>query len=800
MKGVSRFLDVEARESEDEREDDEERDLDIIDDEDDDDLVQTLRALRSIRTVDANADDRDKEWTAFVGRAVARAQDDREVQSTPDDDAPPRLWRIPVKRGREEAIVSSLTRKVLFSDGEDWLFIRSIIGRKTFAGSIVVETDTIENAQKLCAGVAGVLGHPSQMPIEEAWSWITIRPYLPLPGSWVRITDDPLHGGDVGWVYAVTQSGKANVLVLPRIDRTRSYDQPRPSQKARQKARTCPAQGLLTIEEAIRIFGVGAVERLEDTEGGKVIPREDYYQITLGTRWCTIFYGFLMHRTLDIESTSPSDAELAQFYSSESFVKLGADPDCRQAFAQLAASRLQAGHRVRVAAGELAQMTGTVQQVAGQAASVALDDLRVSPNVVEFPILQLRALFMVGDYVKIVCGKYLGEHGFITDITPDVVTLYERRKPQLVSVAFIELPKKSNSILLQFIVPVNCVNFYSEPRVIGRSVDAVKVAPVALENPLKDPLVGRRVRIIGDDVFKNYEGFVKRRLDNDPTKMVVELAARTAQHMVSRVVIPLAHLADWRVRDDVTFTSLADEPSKKTGRPSINPTDFPLSSQPLVASIPVPGMSLASSSRAAATPAWSPSAAISSTPAWNPSSRSPGHQAASDASILPNLIFPFNPYITSVLLPDDLRIKVVIHNSHPRPGKRGWKGGQLEGSRAVWRKGDHREAGMAKVTIDGRQTYTLPEECVRPCHPDQKGRVLVIDPQHPKYCQQFIIMSFKEHKTQCILRAKDDHSRARPQDHPNASNRFTIPVTSLAVISCIFLSDPEPEHDCVTGS
>ncbi|KAG6807367.1 hypothetical protein H0H92_007830, partial [Tricholoma furcatifolium] len=518
-----RFLDVEALEGEGEGEDNislEEGDLDMINDDEDDDLVQTLEALRSIRTEEATSDDRDEEWTEFVGRAVARAQDDWDVHSTSilDDDAPPRLWRIPVRPGREEKIVFSLGRKLLCSKG--WPFIHSIMGRKAFPGSVILETDTFENAQKLCGGVAGVLGSPAQIPIDEAWSWLSIRPYLPLPGSWVRLTNDPLHLGDVGWVYAVTASGKANLLVLPHIDRTCSYDQPRPSQKARQKRRTRPAQGLLMIEKAIRIFGVGAVQRLQDSQGDKLVHRDDYYHIQLGERWCTIFYGFLMYRTLDIESASPSDAELSLFYSSDAFVKLGADPDCRQAFAQLIASRLEAGHRVTVVAGELVKMMGTVHQVADQAASVALDDPRLSSNV-ELPLLYLRALFRPGNYVKIVYEKHLGEHGFLTEVTHDEVTVYERRKKQ------------------SFVAPVNCVNFYSEPKVIG-SIDAEKVAPVALENPLKDPLVGRRVRIIRDDAFKNYEGFIKRRLDNNPTKIVVELAARTAQHMVSKVVIPLA--------------------------------------------------------------------------------------------------------------------------------------------------------------------------------------------------------------------------------------------------------------------
>ncbi|KAG6823551.1 hypothetical protein H0H92_009829, partial [Tricholoma furcatifolium] len=101
-----------------------EGDLDIIDDQDDsltnvdeDALVQTLQELRSIRALDEKSDDEDDQWTAFVGRATARAHEDGNTQSRSvqdeDEEAPPRLWRIPVKRGREEAIASFLARKAL---------------------------------------------------------------------------------------------------------------------------------------------------------------------------------------------------------------------------------------------------------------------------------------------------------------------------------------------------------------------------------------------------------------------------------------------------------------------------------------------------------------------------------------------------------------------------------------------------------------------------------------------------------------------------------------------------------------
>ncbi|KAG6805249.1 hypothetical protein H0H92_016111, partial [Tricholoma furcatifolium] len=191
-----------------------------------------------------------------------------------------------------------------------------------------------------------------------------------------------------------------------------------------------------------------------------------------------------------------------------------------------------------------------------------------------------------------------------------------------------------------------------------------------------------------DDVFKNYEGFIKRRLDHDETKVEVELSAKTSLHQSSRVQIPLAHLASW---DDPFLTPLAGQSSKdsNSARPATI-VEIPASSQPLLPSVPVPGMTVSRASTSG-TPAWSPSAAVASTPAWDASSRTPGSSSATHG-LDNSSFFPQNPYITSITLPDSLRIKVVIQKS---TGPRGWRGGEFEGSPAVWRKGDNKNAGIA---------------------------------------------------------------------------------------------------------
>ncbi|KAG6809092.1 hypothetical protein H0H92_001642 [Tricholoma furcatifolium] len=758
-KKLRQFLDLEAGESREESEEDlDPEEADFIDI--DDDLTvadeELSRLSRQVHSAHANSPVRDQDswWSALIERARFQARKDKlEVTATPEaEDVRSSLWRIPVKLGREEEIASILSQKTLPSDG--WPFIRSILGRKSILRWIVIASDDLENVEKLCAGVADILGRPVQIPDEEAASWLNPQPYRPLPGSWVRVTDDSPYEGDLGWICLVTDK-LAKLFVLPRFDRTHAFDQPRPGQKPGGKGLRCqtrPAQGLLTMVEARRLFGP---EKLEQVNG------ENYYKIRDSQSKCwTILHGFLILETFNFEPTSPSNDELSLFLALDEFARLASHPECQEAWNMLASLRLQAGDRVRVVKGGLVGKSGVVSEVTGdQAASIALSEPDLAHVKVELPLLELLPLFQTGDYAKIMVGRYMGEHGFITGVNENIVTVYECKKLQSIE------------------VEAHCVHFFTEPRIVARSADVHKVPQVPklfTRNPQLDTLVGLHIRVIKDDVYKNYEGFIKRRLDHDETKVEVELSAKTPLHQASWVQIPLAHLAIW---DDPFLTPLAGK-SAKNLVPSATRIEIPVSSQPLLPSVPVPGMTVASRASTSATPAWSPSVAVASTPAWDPSSRTPGSSSTThgfDASAL----FPHNPYITSITLPDSLRIKVVIEKS---TGVRGWRGGEFEGSAAVWRKGDNKEAGIAHVNIDGRGSFSLPERFIRPYHPNQKGAVIVIDPQHAKYCQEFVIMSFKDHRTQCIVRAKGDNSRAKPMDNPNSSNRFIIPITSLAVI------------------
>ncbi|KAG6806728.1 hypothetical protein H0H92_010257 [Tricholoma furcatifolium] len=246
-----------------------------------------------------------------------------------------------------------------------------------------------------------------------------------------------------------------------------------------------------------------------------------------------------------------------------------------------------------------------------------------------------------------------------------------------------------------------------------------------------------------------YEGRIIKLYDSDNTKVEVQLTAKLAHAKGERAVIPLSHLCDRN--DPMKKPLLDDTPHKTTSRLDKDMTNH----EPMAP--PAPRSSV--HRPLVATPLWSPtSGGSSSMPAWDPSSRTPSSSSTGRdqpsrtlESRLPqpdsfrkHLFTPAlsashisfeakNPYITSLALSDDLRIEVVINQTsqHPR-----WEGGRLEGSLGIWRKGDNRNPGIAKVSISGRE-YLVPERYIRPNNPTGKGPVIVVDPEHQDYCGHY---------------------------------------------------------------
>ncbi|KAG6805946.1 hypothetical protein H0H92_013326, partial [Tricholoma furcatifolium] len=196
---VNQFLDIEASESDADDEDDEdtvrveekEGFMAFINDEEEEESVegaddgirsQLSEAWAQMRISRAN----DPAWQGVVARARERARASTSTEA-PQREIIPTFWNIRVKRGREVAIAMIIGHYAMFSDA--WLpIIRSVFARDGIPGYIVVETEKAEHAWSLCQGFSGVLEGPASVETPDALRWLTVGSYLPVPGSWVRMT------------------------------------------------------------------------------------------------------------------------------------------------------------------------------------------------------------------------------------------------------------------------------------------------------------------------------------------------------------------------------------------------------------------------------------------------------------------------------------------------------------------------------------------------------------------------------------------------------------------------------------
>ncbi|KAG6823982.1 hypothetical protein H0H92_008314 [Tricholoma furcatifolium] len=168
---------------------------------------------------------------------------------------------------------------------------------------------------------------------------------------------------------------------------------------------------------------------------------------------------------------------------------------------------------------------------------------------------------------------------------------------------------------------------------------------------------------------------------------------------------------------------------------------------PLVPSTPIPEGSSAAMGRA-----------------WNPSARTPN----------PTSAFPCNPWMQSPKLKPDLRVSVKIQGTMPVLKDPGWKYGDLEGTRAVWKK-EEQDTGEPTVWV-GLKRQRVPERYIVPLAPNVKGqRVIIINSSDDRYCQDFVVVDYDPETRQCTLRP--------PGAVKNRHASFIIPSSYLAVVS-----------------
>ncbi|KAG6904188.1 hypothetical protein DXG01_011982, partial [Tephrocybe rancida] len=199
-----------------------------------------------------------------------------------------------------------------------------------------------------------------------------------------------------------------------------------------------------------------------------------------------------------------------------------------------------------------------------------------------------------------------------------------------------------------------------------------------------------------------YEGIIREILEGDEVR--VELSATLRRETF--------HLSQLSNLNDNKHKALVYKYHPETFQagmlPPTQPVLIPQSVVPLTPSTPLPGGS---------------SADIG--PAWNPSSRTPN----------PHLQFSCNPYMDHWRVDLTHKVKVRIHNTKPLLRDPGWKSGDYEGKKGLWKASDTREAGIAQVQILVPPTIIrIPEMYVTPLRPTRPQEVVIIDDDRNPSC------------------------------------------------------------------
>ncbi|KAG6904572.1 hypothetical protein DXG01_008998 [Tephrocybe rancida] len=288
-------------------------------------------------------------------------------------------------------------------------------------------------------------------------------------------------------------------------------------------------------------------------------------------------------------------------------------------------------------------MSGIITEFSGndQEATIHLDLTEIAMDIVISPILLCKVV-QVSDRVCVVGGPGDGRVGWVVAVDGTELHVWEDKTAML------------------FKVNVNCVAFHHDvqmylpvapkPDVYWKPVEENKY-PLYNHNYV---YLGWRVMVIRRGVFKGYQGIIREILVDD--EVCVELSP-TLKNDNKRQ--PLMYKFQPH-----TFTAGMPPPAQ--------PVEIPQSLMPLTPSTPLPAGS---------------SSDIG--PAWNPSSRMPDSR----------LQFPCNPYMDHWHIDLTCKVKVCIHNTKPILHDPGWKNGDYEGKKGLWKASDTMDPGFARVQI-----------------------------------------------------------------------------------------------------
>ncbi|KAG6806744.1 hypothetical protein H0H92_010158, partial [Tricholoma furcatifolium] len=431
------------------------------------------------------------------------------------------LWRVSVKRGREEALAFTLFNKAIASGSK----VSSVTGRLSTPGWIYVETKDLKDVQELCTDVIDVhVKKIVSIPSKDAPSILREVPYTyPRLGDWVRVTRDHLYKGDLAWVLAKVDNVTYDLLVVPRVElfppkrKRKGIRSERPPRSRLDfgklvdlnigvtKAHVAPQNDLPHFSEPRPRIPTNIIGDY-DTES-KLPLIVDFY-----LRRHRYVEGYRVLRTQHFKLALPTAQDLDMFAD----CPLISTTIIANARLMLDALRLQSGDPVKVIEGDTRGAVGHVVDVDANLsrATIAL----LEGPTVDVSLDVLRKTLSIGDSVCVVEGNHAGFTGWIVSITVNTVHVFDDRTGEAIEVA-----------------PHQLI-FYEEKKTIYKTTGSVN-RPIPQGQSPNERFVGREVKIIRGP-FKDYEGRIKNTERGDVLN--VEIQATMQQRQFS--MEDLAHL------------------------------------------------------------------------------------------------------------------------------------------------------------------------------------------------------------------------------------------------------------------
>ena len=335
----------------------------------------------------------------------------------------PKLFSVRCKIGNErEAAVSLMNKHFTMRGTKDELNIFSASALDKFPGYIFIEAHRDFHVKEAIKGLKILnISRVKPIPVKEVTQVFTpdaSRNTNIEPGQFARIKSG-LYAGDLVIVEEIDEGSKRiKIKLVPRLATDSSSNTEAMEEvKTRGKA----GQGAAEKRPPQKLFNDKEYPEAQSIDNGSKSLKIYHYK---GHRFENgLLSKLVMMNTLDFKDVIPSLEEIQMFQKGE-LRKDVSDRIMERARrtieeSKLAIKNLQKGDKVKIIQGDLKGITGQVIEVTEEHIKV-MPDLEISKEPISFLPNELTKLFIPGDNVEILTGKYKGITGMIAKVDGNV--------------------------------------------------------------------------------------------------------------------------------------------------------------------------------------------------------------------------------------------------------------------------------------------------------------------------------------------------------------------------------------------